>query len=114
MRPLATGLLSLTTAAALAFASTLAAQSVPPTPPAASRAAVTNAVIELSPFTVTSEKDTGYVATNTLAGSRLNSSLKETPGALDVLTKDFLDDIGATTLFLRLPRSWTLSGKLDF
>jgi outer membrane receptor protein involved in Fe transport len=54
--------------------------------------------VELSPFTVFSDHDTGYRAQNTLAGSRLNSSLKDTPGVLDVLTKDFLDDIGATTL----------------
>ncbi len=60
--------------------------------------ATTEAPIELSPFTVFSENDTGYRAQNTLSGSRLNSSLKDTPGALDVLTKDFLDDIGATTL----------------
>jgi len=55
-------------------------------------------VIELSPFTVVSDRNTGYRAQNTRAGSRLNSSLKDTPGVLDVLTKDFLDDIGATTL----------------
>ncbi len=55
-------------------------------------------VLQLTPFSVTSEQDTGYLATNTLSGSRLNSSLKETPGVLDVLTKDFMEDIGATTL----------------
>jgi iron complex outermembrane receptor protein len=54
--------------------------------------------VELSPFSVSSSKDVGYLAQNTLAGSRLNSSLKDTPGVLDVLTKEFLDDIGATTL----------------
>jgi outer membrane receptor for monomeric catechols len=55
-------------------------------------------IVSLSPFTVSSDDDQGYRAQNTLAGSRLNSSLNDTPGVLDVLTKEFLDDIGATNL----------------
>lgn len=51
--------------------------------------------VTLSPFEVSSERDTGYVATNTLAGSRLNTSLFDTPASISVMTKDFLDDIGA-------------------
>lgn len=51
--------------------------------------------IELSPFEVSTEQDRGYVATNTLAGSRLNTSLRNTPASISVLTKDFLDDLGA-------------------
>jgi iron complex outermembrane receptor protein len=68
------------------------------TKPAPVSSATADGVVALTPFTVTSDDDNGYLATNTLAGSRLNSSLKDTPGVLDVLTKDFLDDIGATTL----------------
>lgn len=79
----------------------LGAQSVA-LPPAAAKpapaAATAEETIQLSPFTVVSENDRGYRAENTLSGSRLNSSLRDTPGALDVLTKEFLDDIGATTL----------------
>jgi outer membrane receptor protein involved in Fe transport len=67
-------------------------------PPPARVTPAGDEVIELSPFSVTSAKDVGYRAENTLAGSRLNSSLKDTPGVLDVMTKDFLDDIGATSL----------------
>jgi iron complex outermembrane recepter protein len=55
-------------------------------------------VIELSPFVVAADEDIGYQAQNTLAGSRLNSSLKDTPGVLDILTSDFLADIGALNL----------------
>jgi iron complex outermembrane receptor protein len=55
-------------------------------------------VVQLSPFSVDASEDSGYRAHNTLAGSRLNSSLRDTPGVLDVLTADFLDDIGVTTL----------------
>lgn len=49
--------------------------------------------IHLSPFEVSTDKDDGYVATSTLAGSRLNSELMDTPAAISVFTKEFLDDI---------------------
>ncbi|TVR45752.1 MAG: hypothetical protein EA425_17770, partial [Puniceicoccaceae bacterium] len=52
----------------------------------------------LSPFEVSFDRDTGYVATNTLAGSRLNTSLFDTPASISVMTKDFLEDIGATNV----------------
>ena len=58
-------------------------------------AARRNEPLVLSPFEVTTERDRGYIATNTLAGSRLNTSLRNTPASISVLTKDFLDDIGA-------------------
>jgi len=54
--------------------------------------------IVLSPFTVNTQKDTGYLATSTLAGSRLNTSLVDTPASISVMTKDFLDDIAATNV----------------
>jgi iron complex outermembrane receptor protein len=54
--------------------------------------------VTLSPFTVTAEKDEGYLAAGTLAGSRLNTSLIDTPASISVMTKDFLDDIGATNV----------------
>ncbi len=59
---------------------------------------VENEVVELSPFVVASESDEGYVASNTLAGSRLNTSLRDVASPLEVFTKDFLDDIGATSI----------------
>lgn len=52
----------------------------------------------LSPFVVTSEKDEGYVATNSLAGSRLNTKLADTPASISVMTKDFINDIGAISV----------------
>lgn len=54
--------------------------------------------VVLSPFEVSTSGDVGYVATSSLAGSRLNSSLKDTPAIIDVFTKEFLTDIGATNL----------------
>ncbi len=50
----------------------------------------------LSPFVVSTDKDVGYFAANTLAGTRMNTSLIETPAAITVLTKELLNDIGAT------------------
>lgn len=51
--------------------------------------------VTLTPFLVTSGKDEGYRAANTLSGTRMNSSLAQTPAPVSVLTKEFLDDIGA-------------------
>src|SRR5688572_18555951 len=80
--------------ASLVFlASAIAQTTVPPpaTPPAGE-------VVTLSPFQVTAEDDTGYRAANTLDGSRLNTPLRDTPGAISVFTKDFIDDLGATDI----------------
>lgn len=52
-------------------------------------------VFELSPFTVDASEDTGYIATSTLAGTRLRSDLKDLGSAISVVTKEFMDDIGA-------------------
>jgi outer membrane receptor protein involved in Fe transport len=54
--------------------------------------------ITLSPFSVTARQDQGYVATSTLAGSRLNSALIDTPASVSVMTREFLDDIAATNV----------------
>ena len=86
-----------TVLAFLLLTGTLAGQSVPATP-SSSTVVKEEKVISLSPFTVNSDDDEGYRAQNTLAGSRLNSSLADTPGVIDVMTKEFLDDIGALTL----------------
>ncbi len=73
------------------------AQSVPSAPAGTAGGKPDEAVV-LSPFEVNTSRDVGYLATNSLAGSRLNSSLRDTPAVIDVFTKEFLDDIGATTL----------------
>lgn len=52
-------------------------------------------VVELSPFTVATDKDTGYQAVDTLSGGRLAINLLANPGDVSVLTREFLDDIGA-------------------
>ena len=67
--------------------------------------------VRLSPFTVTSERDFGYTASSTLAGSRLNTALRDTPAAISVFTRDFLDDIGAINVTEAL--EYGLNGSRD-
>lgn len=52
-------------------------------------------VIHLSPFSVTSETDEGYLATQTLAGTRIRTNLRDVGSALSVVTEQFLKDTGA-------------------
>ena len=54
--------------------------------------------VVLSPFTVTTDKDNGYGATNSISGSRVNTPIKDLPIPIQVITNDFISDIGATTL----------------
>ncbi len=54
--------------------------------------------VELSPFVVSTDKDQGYLAANTLGGTRLNSSLYDTPASLSVMTSEFIADIAATSV----------------
>lgn len=53
-------------------------------------------VVVLSPFEVSAAKDTGYVATETLAGSRIRTDLRDVGSAISVVTKEFMQDVGAT------------------
>jgi len=55
-------------------------------------------VVTLSPFVVESTQDTGYLATSTLAGTRLNTSLKDVGAAVSVYTEEFLADIGVQNI----------------
>lgn len=59
---------------------------------------VAEETVQLTPFTVTSDKDVGYQAANTLAGSRMNTSLRDTAASLSILTEEFIKDIGALDL----------------
>ena len=53
-------------------------------------------VYVLNPFVVESSGNVGYIATSTLAGTRLNTQLKDVGSAISVVTKEFLQDTGAT------------------
>lgn len=55
--------------------------------------------VELSPFVVTETHDDGYKATNALSGTRYNTPLLDLPKPVDVITREFLADIGATDFY---------------
>ena len=49
-------------------------------------------VVQLTPFQVSTSKDSGYFAENTLAGSRLNTNLADLAASITVVTKQQMDD----------------------
>ncbi len=51
--------------------------------------------VVLSPFEVATDLDTGYAASSSLAGNRLNMNLKDVGSAISVVTEQFLKDTGA-------------------
>lgn len=55
-------------------------------------------LIILSPFVVSTERETGYAPVNSLSGSRAGLKVAETPYSISVLTRDLLDDLGVTDL----------------
>ncbi|MGH7958352.1 MAG: hypothetical protein ACREH8_15275, partial [Opitutaceae bacterium] len=55
--------------------------------------------IVLSPFEVTTDQDTGFAATSSLAGGRLAGELRDTPVAYSVMTREFIDALGIVDLF---------------
>ncbi|MDR2674397.1 MAG: hypothetical protein LBC18_05895, partial [Opitutaceae bacterium] len=67
--------------------------------PAAPAVAVADEIVTLSVFEVTDTRDVGYHASTTLAGTGTGEDLKNIPMSVDVLTKEFLEDIGATDIY---------------
>src|SRR5690349_16498806 len=66
------------------------------TAPASPAAPTEDEVLQLSPFEVNADEDTGYQATQTLAGTRIRTDLKDVGSAITVVTKQFMEDVGAT------------------
>lgn len=64
--------------------------------------------VEMLPFLVATDKDTGYIAADTISSGRLSTNLLMTPTATTVLTRDFLNDLGAFTMVEA--SSWLTSG----
>ena len=100
-------------AAFLASALIVSAQTPAPAP----TKAATEETILLNPFDVTAGSTKGYMATNTLSGTAINTPLTEVPMAINVITAEFLadslvgdfapalDDNSAITQTSRLPVS---------
>src|SRR5687768_5321331 len=86
------------TAAVYLFVAVLAsAQTVSP-PAATSSSSDPKETIELSPFVISETAETGWIATETLAGSRLRTNFKDVPNQIETLTKDFMEDLGVTSV----------------
>lgn len=88
---------------ALLGAAALAPAQTTPTPDSklsANGAGVTDpTVIDLSPFEVSAQADTGYQATDTLAGSRLRTNLGDLACSVNVFTPEMISDLGAMSEF---------------
>ncbi len=55
-------------------------------------------VVELSPFVVETSRDVGYMAANSISGTRLNMAIKDVPLNLDVITGKLIQDTGSVSL----------------
>ena len=51
--------------------------------------------VELSPFVVSTSSETGWVASQTLAGSRMKTDFKDLAQPIEVMTMEFMQDMGA-------------------
>ena len=74
-----------------AFAATLRAQAPANSP---TETAATDEVVALSPFEVKDTNENPWNASSTLLGNRTNKELVKLPVTVDVLTRDFMSDIG--------------------
>jgi len=105
----------------LALATTLSmllssglAQVAAPSPTGNAKPETGEEVITLSPFVVDSSKDEGYRATSTLAGSRIDTPLKDVAQSITVVTKEFMTDLAAVNVNDILSYTAGTEGNHDF
>lgn len=72
----------------------LSAQTTAGSSPATNNA---DEVVKLQPFSVTAEASTGYRVTTASTATRTNTPLIEIPQTVDIVTKEFWNDIGAVS-----------------
>ena len=53
--------------------------------------------VQLSPFIISTERDTGWSANETLSATRTKQALKDVPVNIDAVTADFIEDLGLNT-----------------
>lgn len=78
------------------FAVAYAAAQPPSTASASNAAAAKEEAIVISRFEVATTQGKGYVATNSATGFKTNQELIKIPQSVTVVTRDLIDDIGAT------------------
>jgi iron complex outermembrane receptor protein len=106
-------------AASAAVCSVALGQSITPPPPTAtsgqtSASSRLEEAIELSPFVISATAETGWIATETLAGSRLRTDFKDVPNQIETLTKDFMSDLGLTSLDQALIYTANVENSSDY
>lgn len=86
------------------------------TAPAATRPAMQGdeGVQTLTPFEVTSEKDNGYLRTNSVTATRINMPIQNIPISVSVMSKEFLDDANIRSITDILRYSSSGSGDNRF
>jgi outer membrane receptor protein involved in Fe transport len=62
-------------------------------------------VVRLSPFEVKSGTNEGYIASETLSGSRVAAKIFDVPASVSIVTRDLLDDMGAVDPWQALSKS---------
>jgi len=75
-------------------ATTPAAPAASPAPAATVAPAAESNTLVLSPFVVNSEKDYGYLKTNSATATRIGQEIQKVPLAISVLSEDFVKDTG--------------------
>lgn len=78
-------------AAALSLAPVGLAQTDSPPPPK-------EETLQLSPFTVSTEQDRGYLAGNSVSATRIDTAIKDLPFTINAFTEQFITDTGARDL----------------
>lgn len=70
-----------------------------PATDAATPGRTADATVVLSPFQVDASAENGYLATQTLNGTRLKTDLKDIGSSLTVFTEQLMDDLGANSIY---------------
>src|SRR5439155_11571840 len=65
-------------------------------------------VVELSPFTVNTDRDNGFMAANAGTATRLSLDMKDVPAPYSVMTRDFIDALGLTNV--QQATMWAVNG----
>ena len=55
-------------------------------------------IFDLNPFTISEDENVGYLARSSLAGTRLNTPLRDIAATVSVITEEFLEDTGTSDL----------------
>lgn len=63
---------------------------------------------------ISEKRETGWIATETLAGSRLRTNFKDVPNQIETLTKDFMDDLAVTNVEQSLMYTANVENSADF